>query len=138
MGNFFNQLSWRFASWMQGRNGNDHLGFALTVLCLVLLVASSFSGLDVLWYIALVAIILAVWRMFSRNISKRRAENEAFLRLIDRPRKAVSVAVKRFRNRKTTMYFKCEGCKTVLSVPRGKGRIKVTCPKCHRQTIRKS
>ncbi len=123
---------------MQGRNGNDQLSFALTVLCLVFLVVDSITGVGIFWILAVAALVLAMFRTFSRNIGRRRAENEAFMRLIGKPRKFISVTSKRFKNRKTTMYFKCEGCKTVLSVPRGKGRIKITCPKCHRQTIRKS
>lgn len=126
------------AGLMQGRNGNDQLGATSLILCFVFLLIYMFTGLDFLWIVGIAALAYSIFRTLSRNVHKRQAENQAFLQLVSKPRKTISVAIKAIRNRKTTMYFKCESCKTVLSVPRGKGRIKVTCPKCHHQTIRKS
>ncbi len=123
---------------MQGHHGADALGTFLTVLCLVFLCLSAFTGIEIMLYLAIAMLVLNCFRMLSKNLPRRQAENEAFLRIIDKPRKFLSVSSKALRNRKTTMYFKCESCKTVLSVPRGKGRIKITCPKCRHQTIRKS
>ena len=73
-----------------------------------------------------------------RNEYKRAGENEAYLRFAAKPKAGVSVAGKAWKNRKTTCYFKCKNCGAVLSVPRGKGKLRVTCPQCHEQTIRTS
>ena len=34
--------------------------------------------------------------------------------------------------------FKCKKCGAVLSVPRGKGTLRVVCPKCKTETTKKS
>ena len=95
-------------------------------------------GLDLLSWAALVCLVLALFRCFSRNEYKRASENEAYRRIVAKPKQAMSVAGKAWENRKTTRYFKCKKCGAVLSVPRGKGTLRVTCPRCHEQTVRKS
>ena len=36
-----------------------------------------------------------------------------------------------WKKRKTNAFLKCPNCGQMLSVPKGKGKIIVTCPKCH-------
>ena len=47
-------------------------------------------------------------------------------------------AKKMWKERKTTAFLKCPQCGTMLSVPRGKGKIIVTSPKCHARMETKS
>ena len=110
----------------------------LIIVGLVLTLASVVPGLDLLSWVALACLALALFRCFSRNEHKRASENEAYRRIVAKPKQAVSVAGKAWKNRKTTCYFKCKKCGAVLSVPRGKGTLRVTCPQCHEQTVRKS
>ncbi len=138
MKGFFERLQGRMAAMMQGRHGTDNLSNALVVAGLVLVVLAALFGLDLLSWVALVILAWACFRCFSRNEAKRASENEAYLRLVSKPKKTASVVSKAWKNRKTTRYFKCKGCGKVLSVPRGKGKLRVTCPQCHQQTIRKS
>ena len=63
---------------------------------------------------------------------------EAFLRATEKPRRALSIGRKKWENRETTLYFKCKGCGQELSVPRGKGTLRVVCPKCKTETVKKS
>ena len=135
---FLDRLQWRMAAWMQGRHGADSLSNALIVVGLVLTLASILPGLGLLSWAAFVFLAVALFRCFSRNEYKRAGENEAYLRFVAKPKRAVSVAGKAWKNRKTTCYFKCKHCGAVLSVPRGKGKLRVTCPQCHEQTIRTS
>ena len=138
MNGFFNRLQHRFAEWMRGRRGVDRLSNALVIVGVALIVANMLTGFDPLSWLALVALVIAVARSFSRNITAREREDEAYEVLMAKPRALFSNAGTAWKNRKTTAYFKCKGCGTVLSVPRGKGTIRVTCPKCHTQEVRKS
>jgi DNA-directed RNA polymerase subunit RPC12/RpoP len=103
---------------MYGRNGVDQLSWVLVGLGLLLNVIGSFTGLTVLSLLAYVPLVLALWRMFSKNIDKRRAENQRLLafwkRLQDHDHR----------------YFACPNCKQTVRVPRGKGKVNIRCPKC--------
>ena len=104
---------------MYGRYGTDQLNTALMVLSLVLLLAGIWiKGVAVLAYLALAYYI---FRCYSKNLAKRRQENAWFLRV---------TAPLRDRQHR---YFRCPGCRQAVRVPRGKGRIKIACPKCGRK-----
>lgn len=138
MRGFLERLQWRMAAWMEGRYGPDNLSNALMVTGIVLAFASIIPGLDLLWIPALVLLIASMVRTFSKNIAKREAENASWLKLTAKPKESFALARKAWTNRSTTKYFKCKGCGAVLSVPRGKGKLRITCPKCHWQTEKKS
>ena len=55
-----------------------------------------------------------------------------------KPRRSYELAKKKWSNRKTTKYFRCENCGQELSVPRGTGTMRVVCPKCKTETKMKS
>lgn len=67
-----------------------------------------------------------------------RQENQKYLRLSAKPRRSYELAKKKWSNRKTTKYFRCKNCGQELSVPRGKGTMRVVCPKCKTETKMKS
>ena len=73
-----------------------------------------------------------------KNIAARSKENAAFEQAVQKPKRWIALQRKAWANRKTTRYFKCKGCGTVLSVPRGKGTLRVVCPKCKTETKQKS
>jgi len=83
-----------------------------------------------LFLFSLAIIAYAVWRIFSKNLAKRRAENYRISRILDDIRE--SFAQKRFRRHQSKQYrfFTCPDCKSKLRVPRGKGKISITCPRC--------
>ncbi len=128
-----------------GRNGSDALSVFLTALALVTATAASVITDEVIrttvTLVALVFIAFAVWRMLSRNIAKRRVENEKFLSFFRAfrkdPQKAAEKKQKK-EDRKTHVYYKCPECKKELRVPRGKGKIRITCPHCGHQFIKKT
>ena len=120
--NFFRKL-------MYGRYGSDQLSFFLLILYVVLILLSGLPHLELLSWVALAVLLWDLFRMFSRRIDRRRAENARFLTL-------VGPAVRWFKMRRTIWrdkehrYFKCPNCGQQLRVPRGKGRITVTCRGC--------
>lgn len=76
--------------------------------------------------------------MLSRNYSARRRELEKYQQIMEKPKAWWHLTNKRYENRHTTMYFKCKGCGTILNVPKGKGKLLVTCPKCGTKVEKKS
>ena len=123
---------------MAGRYGSDQLNNALLLLGLVLIVVEWISRWRWVSLFVLALLILCYFRMFSRNIQARYAENQWFLRRWGPVSNRLRNMLARFRDRKTHRYFKCPQCKQRLRVPRGRGKINITCPHCHHQFIRKS
>ena len=115
---------------MAGRYGTDQLNRFLSILALVLVVLNLFVRSPVLWLLAVIALVLTYVRTFSRNMEKRRAENAKYLQLTERFRSALRNLKDRWSMRKDYAFFRCPSCHAMLRVPRGKGRIRVTCRKC--------
>ncbi|MCD8331263.1 MAG: hypothetical protein LUB63_01850 [Oscillospiraceae bacterium] len=118
-----------FQRLMAGRYGRDQLNTCLLVLYLVLWLIGVITNVQAVYTVGLILIVVVVFRMMSRNIERRRAENAKFLKLIE--------PVSRwFRLRRTIhrdkehCYFKCPRCGQYLRVPRGKGKLTVTCRSC--------
>ena len=132
------RMGQRFSRFMYGRYGTDELNRCLMIVSLILLLLACFRPL---WWLYLPAVAVLIWsyvRCFSRNIYKRRRENQAYLRL-KRPLTAFFTLQKnKHRDRKTHCYFKCKSCKAVLRVPKGRGEIDVTCPKCGKITVKRT
>ncbi len=128
----------RFRSWlgrvMAGRYGTDQLNRALSFFTLVLLVLSFVTGTSglgsLVWLLALVCLVWSTFRSFSRNVGKRQRENAAWLRLTGRFRREAGGARERFDQRKDYRFFRCPSCRTWLRVPRGKGKLNITCRQC--------
>ena len=114
---------------MYGRYGADQLSFVLIGVYLISYLLSLFIHWWPLRLLSTLCLILAFYRMFSRQIERRRVENEKFL-------EAVRPLVRRYnvhkcrRNDREHCYFKCPSCGQRLRVPRGKGQITVTCRAC--------
>lgn len=123
---------------MFGRYGGDQLNNALFVLCLVLVGVRWVTGWQIVYLFALALLFLCYFRMFSRNIQSRYAENQRFLKFWHPIENKLFNKFMQFRDRKYHRYIKCPSCKATLRVPRGKGKISVTCPKCRHQFVTKS
>ena len=114
---------------MYGRYGSDQLNRFLTITYLVLFGLYFITGFDLFYFLCTALIFVVLFRMLSRNLAKRRAENQKFLRKAD-------PAIRWFRLQRTIRrdkehrYFKCPNCGQQLRVPRGKGKITVTCRGC--------
>ena len=124
---------------MYGRNGADKLGqVMLWVYLAVFLLQMVFGALEltvpaVLCEVLMYALMItALFRMFSRNLAKRRAENQKFLNWWWRVKNGRAAAKAR-RADTDHKYFTCNQCKTVCRVPTGKGKVIITCPKCGAQ-----
>lgn len=134
----FQKFAQKFQAFMVARNGVDNLGRFVLLVAVVLLLLGAFvpdgTASAVLSYLALAAIVYSYFRMLSRNVGKRYRENCAYLRLAGKltaPFKRVGKqAEERKKYGKTHHIYRCKNCGQSLRVPKGKGTIKVTCPKC--------
>lgn len=111
---------------LYGRYGMDPLNGALLGLGLILALISSFSR-QVAWGIlAYLPLLLSVYRSWSRDLGARSRENRRFLgffgRLKDREHR----------------YLRCPNCRQTVRVPRGKGTLKIRCPKCGETFLKKT
>lgn len=132
----------RLQRFMQGRYGVDQLSNFIVVVAVVLLVIEmflpSFRIRSILNLIAVCMLVYSYYRIFSRNHYKRYAENERFLKYFGRTHRWMAKKKNRFVQRKTHRFFKCPCCKQSIRVPKGKGKIAITCPKCSTEFIRRS
>ena len=114
---------------MYGRYGNDSLNFFLIVLYLSLYLIFVLTHIELFYWVSLVLVFVSLFRLLSRNIPVRRKENAQFMRLAG-PVTQWFRLQRTIRRDKDHRYFKCPNCGQQLRVPRGKGRITVTCRSC--------
>ena len=88
--------------------------------------------------LGLVLLVLCYYRSLSRNISKRTEENYQYYALKDRVDRKFRGLKDQWANRKLYHYYRCPKCRQKLRVPRGRGRIQISCPRCGTQFIKKS
>ena len=133
-GNWLRNLSYRMRTgmrrFMEGRYGTDKLNMA--ILCaglLCSLLASLLPGVLlrlILTAISYVFMIVAIFRTLSRNIYKRYEENRKFLLFFQKLKD------------KDHRYYNCPRCRQQVRVPKGKGKIAITCPKCKERFVKKT
>ena len=112
---------------MQGRYGSDAL--TLFLLCVGIVINLIPVRHYILSILALAIFAVAIWRMLSRNIYARQKENAAYLRIWYRV-KGFFLRFKPRADAKTHKHFKCPKCRQEVRVPKGKGKVLITCPKC--------
>lgn len=129
----------KFYQFMIGRNGVDHFSRFLVYAALVFVVLDLiFGGSGIFYGAGIVCIVYSYYRIFSKKLEKRRAENAKYLRLQNKATAGFRNWRERVRQRKDYCFFRCPSCKAMLRVPRGKGKIRVTCRKCGNAFERKT
>ncbi len=127
----------KFQRFMWGRYGNDRLNQFLMICAMVFLVLSMiFRGFFYLGAVALM--VYAYFRMFSHNTARRAAENQWYLSREMKVKGFFRKKKKEFGQRKEYRIYKCPNCKQKLRVPKGRGRIAISCRKCGNEFIRRS
>lgn len=128
----------RLRKFFINRRGLDELGIFIWVFALSLSIVSSIFKLKGLYILSSLSMVLVLYRALSKNIAKRYRENELYLRKKTSIKKKIKKTKSKIKNIKNYKYLKCPFCGTELRFPRGKGKIKITCPKCKNQTIVRS
>ncbi|EHJ02090.1 Zn-finger containing protein [Clostridium sp. DL-VIII] len=124
-------MEW-FKRMMYGRYGGDQLSRALLGLSFVLLILTNFlpRNLSILVVIAYIPTVICIFRIFSKNIYKRQQENYKYIIRKNKVLDWFKHRSNKLRDMRTHKYFVCKNCKQKLRVPRGQGKISITCPKC--------
>ena len=128
----------KMRSFMAGRYGTDQLGrftMGVSAACLILYM---FLHWSILYLITMAGLIWYYVRAFSRNHSKRYEENLRFLQVKNRLLARFTSVRSQWEQRKYYRFYSCPKCHQKVRVPRGHGKISITCPKCREEFIRKS
>ena len=126
-----------FRRLMMGRYGVDQLTWVLLVLSLLLSLCGSIFRVQLLGILCGAVLVVCYLRIFSRNIYARQLENQRFMQFWWKLKNGRSKRPSR-EQRKNYKVFSCPTCKQKLRVPRGKGKISISCPKCGRSFIKKT
>jgi hypothetical protein len=118
---------------MYGRYGPDQLSMALLIFSVLLTAIARFARLPLFAIISYIPLGFCIFRMLSRNINRRSLENYKFSMLISPVYAWFVKTRRRLAESSTHKFMKCPKCKAKLRLPKGKGKIVVTCPKCRNE-----
>lgn len=128
---------------MQGRYGADSfsrftMGVALVSIILTIFLRNGSILRSILDFIGVAAIVYSYYRMLSRDISARYAENQKYLTKTEKLRQRLNREKYHLQQRKDYHIYKCPSCSQKIRMPRGKGKVEINCPKCHTKFVKKS
>lgn len=123
---------------MQGRYGTDDLSKFLTGFAMVMIILNILTRNRIFNLLFWVSLIYSYFRMFSRDYSARYAENQKFLSTKDRMKYRWENHKKLREQKKIYHIYRCPYCKQKIRIPKGKGTIIVTCPKCKQEFGKRS
>lgn len=136
---FLTRLQMMFARFMTGRNGMDNIAWHGLWASVILSFLSIFLPLwGVTGLLSTVLLVYSLWRMLSRNVSRRREENTRWIQFTEKLSREVKQFFARLKGRKTHKYFRCPSCKNRLRMKRGSGEKTITCPVCRHQFTQKA
>lgn len=130
-------MNW-LRKFMIGRYGVDQLSMFLLGLSIIFSLVSRFVDSRVINIVFLTLAVISYYRIVSKDIARRRYENDELLKIWNPMKSKINVTIKRIKDIRKYKRFKCPSCKQALRVPRGKGKIAITCPKCKTGVIKKS
>ena len=124
------KIAYGYRRFMEGRYGTDRLNMTILTTGLVLCILSMFFRIPAvnltLTVLSYVLMFWAIFRTLSRNTYKRYQENRKYLQVFDRMKD------------RDHRYFDCPKCRQMVRVPRGKGKIAITCPRCREKFVKKT
>jgi hypothetical protein len=123
---------------MMGRYGVDQLGKFMLGFAVITMLISVFFRNRIIEILPFLILVLCYFRIFSRNINQRYNENQKFLSVKNRFLGYFQNANSRRMQNKNYHIYVCPTCKQKIRVPKGKGKICITCPKCRAEFVRKS
>ncbi len=128
---------------MQGRYGLDRLSQVMMIVGLVVVIIAAFVRRPVIvsnliYLVGIVIVILGYIRVFSKNYQKRYNENQKFMQLTGGIWRLLGKEKYMMEQRRDYRIFTCPGCKQKIRIPKGKGKIEISCPKCHTKFIKKT
>ena len=123
---------------MAGRYGTDEFNIFLISTALIFSLLSNGTKIYGFSVLSGIAIIVYIYRGFSRDIWKRQRENNWFLKYFNPVRSWFRKKKYQIKDGVKNKYYKCPKCSQKLRVPRGKGKIEISCPKCRTEFIKRT
>ena len=127
---FFDKFRAAVSRFMSGRYGSDQLNLTMVIGALIVTTIGSLTGVYFLTLAADALLLLAIFRMFSKDRYRRAHENQVYLEKTQKVRRAATEWVNRVKNSRKYHYYTCPKCKQRLRVPRGVGNITITRKQC--------
>lgn len=128
----------KFYRFMQGRYGTDELSKFLVGVGMALIILNFFTRNFMISLLFWICLIYSYFRMFSKNYSARYAENQKFLEIKNRLKYKWENHKKVSEQKKIYHIYSCPYCKQKIRIPKGKGTIIITCPKCKQEFGKRS
>ena len=136
---FFTRLAMAFGRFMVGRNGVDNMSWHAMWASIILSLATTIFGLGAIFSLLSSALMVyAIFRVLSRNVAKRREENQRYIEFTEKIVREVKQFFLRLKGMKTHKYFRCPSCRNRLRMKRGSGEKTITCPVCRNQFTQKA
>lgn len=115
---------------MQGRYGVDDFSRFLITASIVLILLAGIIKNNFVNVAALAIVGFAYYRILSKNHFKCSVQNQKYLRLKNKVTGRIKMYRDIIKQRKIHRIYKCPNCKQRLRIPKGKGKVEITCPKC--------
>ena len=128
----------KFYRFMQGRYGNDELSKFLVGVSMVFIILNLLTKSGIFNLLFWVCLIYSYFRMFSKNHSARYAENQKYLALKNKWAYKWENHKRMREQKKIYHIYNCPYCKQKIRIPKGKGSIIITCPKCKQEFGKRS
>lgn len=128
----------RMAKFMYGRYGTDELSRIYLILAIACLAVHLLTR-SIFFYLAgMVLLIYGIYRSFSKNTAKMSAQNQKYMTWRYKLVVKYNQTKKQWAQRRDYRFYRCPDCRQKVRVPRGRGKIAITCPKCKTEFIKKS
>ena len=128
----------RLNRFMSGRYGTDELSKFILGVFIVCVIANMVTRQNIFYAFSIALIAVTYYRMFSKNYAARYAENQKYLSMKERLLSRLGLTKRQMAQRKNYHIYRCPSCKQKIRIPRGKGKICITCPKCRHEFTKKS
>ena len=131
----------RFKNFFHGIYGMDGLSCGLLFLSILINVLTAVIPVEAvqrLNAVGLIPILICILRFFSHNRARRERENERFLKIMRPLFEYFDRKSEEREQARIFRFFNCPACSQKIRVPKGKGKIEITCPKCGNAFVRKS
>ncbi|MFL2099174.1 hypothetical protein [Desemzia sp. FAM 23991] len=138
MAKFIYTLKIKVSRFMQDRYGVDEYSKFLIVTSLIFILLANVTNLSFFSILGLGFIVYSYVRILSKNTSKRWQENKNYLTIKRTVNKQFQLFKNRWSQRKHYRFYNCPSCKQKIRVPKGKNKIRITCPNCKTQFVKKT
>lgn len=132
-----NKIKYKLQRFFRNRYGADPLGLALVGTSLISSILASITRIGLFSIVSMIIMAYEIYRMFSKNYVKRRIENDHYMEyktIVQRRWKVIRNSLQDRNNH----YYMCPKCHQIVRVPKGRGKIEITCPSCRNKFVKKS